>query len=263
MPISSGLPDDAAYSVGQVSDLLGVSVRTLHHYDEIGLLTPSGRSPSGYRLYDVADLIRLQNIVVYRRLEFGLDEIRTLLDAAPADQEAHLRRQRETLSRRLDDLHALVGALDTVLEAVMSDRPISTAEMKELFGDAFDENHEAEAEQRWGDTDAWEQSRRRTNAYTKRDWEVIKAEQDSVTAELAAALADGDPATGERAMDAAEQHRLLIHHRFYDLGHDMHRNLADMYLADPRFTATYETVQEGLAQYVHDAIHANADRHSG
>lgn len=143
----------------------------------------------------------------------------------------------------------------------MSDRPITTPELKELFGEGFSEDYEREAEERWGDTDAWTQSRRRTGAYTKQDWEAIKAEQDAVNGELAAALADGEPATGERAMAAAERHRLLVDDRFYDLGHEMHRNLADMYLADPRFTATYENVRTGLAQYVHDAIHANADRH--
>ena len=238
--------EEAKYSVGQVSELLGVSVRTLHHYDSIGLLSPSGRSSSGYRLYNEADLTRLQHIVVYRRLEFGLETIRSLLDAAPADLESHLGRQREAVSDRLDELHALVGAIDTALEAVMTDRPITTAEMKELFGDSFGEDYQAEAEQRWGDTDAWQQSGGRTAGYTKGDWEAVKAEQEAVTAELAAAMEAGSPATSRQAMDAAERHRLHIHDRFYDLGYDMHRGLADMYLADPRFTATYETVREGL-----------------
>ena len=235
----------AEYSVGQVSEMLGVSVRTLHHYDEIGLLTPSRRSPSGYRLYDSGDLTRLQHIVVYRRLEFGLEEIRILLDCAAADLEAHLRRQRAAVSDRLDELHALVGAIDIALEAVMTDRPITTEEMKELFGDSFSEDYQAEAEQRWGDTDAWRQSQQRTGRYTKGDWQAVKAEQEAVTLALAAAMDAGLPATSEQAMDAAEQHRRHIHDRFYDLGYDMHRGLADMYLADPRFTAFYERSARG------------------
>ncbi len=261
-PRSASSPADGAeYSVGQVSEMLGVSVRTLHHYDEIGLLTPSRRSPSGYRLYDNGDLTRLQHIVVYRRLEFGLEEIRILVDGEAADAEAHLRRQRAAVSDRLDELHALVGAIDTALEAVMTDRPITIEEMKELFGDSFTEDYQGEAEQRWADTDSWRQSRQRTDRYTKGDWQAVKAEQEAVTLALAAALDAGLPATSESAMDAAEQHRRHIHDRFYDVGYDMHRGLADMYLADPRFTAFYETVRVGLAQYVHDAIHANADRH--
>ncbi len=252
----------AQYSVGQVHHLLGVSVRTLHHYDEIGLLQPSGRSAAGYRLYDDSDLSRLQQIVLYRRLQFPLEQIRALLDAEPDDVESHLRRQRSALSDRLDELHMLIGAVDRALENAMNDRPMTTAEMKELFGDSFDEEYQAEAEQRWGDTDAWEQSVSRSRGYTKADWEAIKADQDAVDAALVAALDAGAPTDGEQAMDAAERHRLHIHERFYEVSYDMHRGLADLYLADPRFTAHYDDRREGLAQYVHDAIHANADRHA-
>ena len=83
----------------------------------------------------------------------------------------------------------------------------------------------------------------------------------AVNAAFVAAMRAGQPATSEAAMDAAEAHRLHIHRRFYDLDHAFHRGLADMYVADPRFTATYEDLAPGLAQYVHDAVHANADRH--
>ena len=140
---------------------------------------------------------------------------------------------------------------------------ISKDELKELFGDGYDEAYEAEAEQRWGETEAWAQSRARTSRYTKQDWAAIKAEGEAVMLAFAAALDAGEPATSEAAMDAAEAHRRQINDRFYDLGYPMHRGLADMYLADPRFTATYEAVRPGLAQYVHDAVHANADRHEG
>ncbi|MBL8930997.1 MAG: MerR family transcriptional regulator [Kineosporiaceae bacterium] len=260
--LGSPLPDRGSLlSVGQVSGLLGVTVRTLHHYDAIGLVPPGERSASGYRLYTPADLTRLQHVVVYRRLGFPLEEIADLLDADPAGVESHLRRQRAAVSTRLDDLHTLITAIDRALENVMADRPMTTAEMKELFGDSYSEEYQAEAEERWGDTDAWRQSTSRTRQYTRSDWEAIKAEGEATTLAFVHALEAGLPATSERAMDAAEGHRRHIHDRFYDLGYEMHRGLADMYLADPRFTATYEDIREGLAQYVHDAIHANADRH--
>jgi len=252
-----------SYSVGQVGELLGITVRTLHHYDEIGLLVPSTRSAAGYRLYSDADLTRLQHVVVYRRLAFSLEEIKTLLDAEPGDLETHLRRQRAAVSQRLDEMHALVTAIDRALETTMNDRPISTAEMKDLFGDGFSEEHQAEAERRWGETDPWKQSQGRTARYTTAGWEAVKAEQDAVNQAFVAALDAGLPTTDEAAMDAAEGHRRHIQDRFYVLGYAMHRGLADMYLADPRFTATYDNLREGLAQYVHDAIHANADRHEG
>lgn len=249
------------WTVGQVAELFGVTVRTLHHYDEIGLLVPSERSGAGYRLYTDGDLARLQQVVVYRRLELPLEEIATLLDG---DEDAvdHLRRQRATVMSRLDELRELVSAIDRALEREMNDQPATPEDLKELFGDGFEDEYQQEAQERWGETDAWKQSQSRTKRYTKADWAQVKAEMDAVNAAFVAALTSGEPATGEAAMDAAEQHRLHIHERFYDLDHAFHRGLADMYVADPRFTKTYEDIAPGLAAYVRDAIHANADRHS-
>ena len=249
------------WTVGQVADVFGVTVRTLHHYDEIGLLVPSERSRAGYRLYTAEDLTRLQQVVVYRRLEMPLDEIATLLEGGE-DAADHLRRQRSTVMQRLGELTELVAAIDRALEREMSEQPATTEDLKELFGDGFEDEYQQEAQERWGETDAWKQSRSRTGRYTKADWAEVKAEADAVNAAFVAALSSGEPATSERAMDAAEQHRLHIHDRFYDLDHTFHRGLADMYVADPRFTKTYEDIAPGLAAYVRDAIHANADRHA-
>ena len=248
------------WTVGQVAELFGVTVRTLHHYDEIGLLVPSERSGAGYRLYTDGDLARLQQVVVYRRLELPLEEIATLLDG---DEDAvdHPRRQRATVMSRLDELRELVSAIDRALEREMNDQPATPEDLKELFGDGFEDEYQQEAQERWGETDAWKQSQSRTKRYTKADWAQVKAEMDAVNAAFVAALASGEPAAGKAAMDAAEQHRLHIHERFYDLDHAFHRGLADMYVADPRFTKTYEDIAPGLAAYVRDAIHANADRY--
>jgi DNA-binding transcriptional MerR regulator len=248
------------WTVGQVAELFGVTVRTLHHYDEIGLLVPSERSRAGYRLYTDGDLARLQQVVVYRRLELPLEEIATLLDGEE-DAVDHLRRQRATVMSRLDEPRELVSAIDRALEREMNDQPATPEDLKELFGDGFEDEYQQEAQERWGETDAWKQSQSRTKRYTKADWAQVKAEMDAVNAAFVAALTSGEPATGKAAMDAAEQHRLHIHERFYDLDHAFHRGLADMYVADPRFTKTYEDIAPGLAAYVRDAIHANADRY--
>ena len=199
--------------------------------------------------------------MVYRRLEMPLEEIATLL-GGQEDAVDHLRRQRVTVMTRLDELNELVSAIDRALEREMNDQPATPEDLKELFGDGFEDEYQQEAEQRWGETDAWKQSQSRTKRYTKADWARVKAEADAVNAAFVTALAAGEPATSEAAMDAAEQHRLHIHERFYDLDHTFHRGLADMYVADPRFTKTYEDIAPGLAAYVRDAIHANADRHA-
>ncbi len=252
-----------ALTVGQVADELGVTVRTLHHYDGIGLVTPTGRTPAGYRLYTQGDLQRLQHVVVYRRLGFSLEEVSELLDADPGDLRGHLQRQRDTVIARLCQMHDLVDALDAALEKEESGMKLTSEEQKELFGGAFAEHQEeyaAEAEQRWGDTDAWKQSNARTTGYTRGDWEAVKAEQDELNAAFVAALRSGAPATSDAATAAAEAHRQHITRWFYDVPLAMHRGLGDMYVADPRFTATYEELSPGLAAYVRDAIHANADQ---
>jgi DNA-binding transcriptional MerR regulator len=250
----------AGLTVGQVADEFGVTVRTLHHYDEVGLVRPH-RTASGYRLYAQDDLERLRHVVIYRRLGFPLEEIGPLLDDPHTDVEAHLRRQRAAVVSRLDEMRDLVAALDRALEARMNGRALTPEEQRELFGDGFSEEYAREAEERWGDTDAWRQSRERTTRYSKDDWRRIAAEAEEVTARFAELKRAGAPAGGVAAMDAAEAHRAHIDRWFYDLGHPMHRSLADMYVADPRFAKTYDDREPGLAQYVRDAIHANADRH--
>lgn len=247
-------------TVGQVAESFGVTVRTLHHYDAEGLVVPSARTHAGYRLYTDADLTRLATVVTYRRLGLPLTEVRALLDGA-GTAEQHLRRQRDAVVSRLGELEQLVTAIDRALEREMNQRPATTEELRELFGDGYSEERRAEAEERWGGTDAWKQSDSRTKRYSRADWEQVRAEGVAATAALVRAQAAGLPPTSAEAMDAAEAHRAHIARWFYELDHAFHRGLADMYVADPRFTKTYEDMAPGLAAYVHDAIHANADRH--
>lgn len=250
---------DEPMTVGQVARRLGITRRTLHHYDEIHLVVPSVRTHAGYRLYTDEDLTRLQHVVVYRRLGFGLEEIADLLET-PDGLVGHLRRQRATVMTRLEELRGLVEALDHALENAMNHTPITDADKRELFGDGFGEEYVAEAEQRWGDTPAWAQSRERTAGYTRADWERIKAEGDAVNAEFARLLDAGVPADSEEAARAAEAHRRSIESHF-DCPHDLHVRIASMYPSDPRFTRYYDEIRPGLAQYVDDAVRANAARH--
>ena len=251
-------------TVGQVAETYGVTVRTLHHYDQIGLLRPSERSHAGYRLYTAADLERLQHVVVYRRLGFSLEEVAELL----ADVEArggegaaeHLRRQRAAVMTRLDEMRDLVRAIDNALERTMTKKPATSEDLKEIFGEGYNEEYQAEAEQRWGDTPQWQQSRERQSSMTAEDWARVKAETETLERDLAGAVAAGEPSDGDVAAALAERHRASIE-QHYDCPHAFQVKLAEMYLADPRFTQHYEDLQPGLAQWLHDAIVANAARH--
>ncbi len=250
-----------SYTVGQVANLAGVTVRTLHHYDEIGLLAPTDRTSSGYRSYGVTDLERLRRILFYRELGFPLDEIATILADPRTDAAEHLRRQHRLLSERIERLQAMAAAIEKELEAQQMGISLSPEEQFEVFGtDKVGGEWADEAEQRWGNTEAYKQSQQRTSKYTKQDWVKLKAEADEGLRAFADALRSGAPADSPVAMDLAEAHREYISRWFYDCDHDTHRGLAQMYVADPRFSKLYEDVAPGLAQYVHDAIMANAER---
>ncbi|WP_406075290.1 MerR family transcriptional regulator [Micromonospora sp. NBC_01638] len=247
-----------AYTVGQVAKVAGVTVRTLHHYDEIGLLSPSGRTSAGYRRYDDADLQRLQLVRYYRELGFPLEEITAIIDDPAADPAAHLRRQHELLTVRVKRLQEMVTAIEFALEASKLNIQLTPEERFEVFGDVDPEEHQAEAERRWGDTDAYRESNRRASRYSKDDWLRHKAENEDWGRRMVAVLASGVPADSPEAMDLAEEHRQLISRWFYECPYEGHTGLADMYLADERFTAYYENIAPGLAAYLNEAIHANA-----
>jgi DNA-binding transcriptional MerR regulator len=244
-------------TVGAVAALTAVSVRTLHHYDHIGLVVPSVRTPAGYRGYTDADIERLHLVLVYRAAGLPLDEIRVLLDDAEVDGLTRLQRQHALLIERAESLQRTIKAVEELMNAHRSGIQLSAEEQVEIFGTtAFGEEYAVEAEQRWGDTDEWKQSRQRVAQLTKQGWIDIKAEGDALLHDLAAAKRAGvRPGTPE-ADALAARHRASIE-RFYDCGGEMHRGLVQMYLADDRFAAYYDDVEPGLAQFVHDVVIAS------
>jgi len=248
------------HSVGQVAGFAGVTVRTLHHYDSVGLLSPSGRSHAGHRRYDDADLDRLQQILFYRELGFPLDEIAALLDDPDADPQEHLRRQHALLSHRIAELQRMATAVETAMEARKMGINLTPEEKFEVFGDKDPERYAEEAERRWGGTDTYAESQRRAARYTKEDWQRMKAEVASWGERYDALMEAGEPADGERATDLAEEHRLHISTWFYECTYEIHRGLGEMYVADPQFKAFYDSMRPGLAEHLRDAIEANARR---
>jgi MerR family transcriptional regulator, thiopeptide resistance regulator len=255
--------EDELYTVGEVSALAHVTVRALHHYDEVGLLVPSDRSAAGYRRYSRADLARLQRILFYRALDFGLDEITRILDERDVDPLDHLRRQHGLLTDRAERLIELIATVEKTMEAHAMGIRLTPDEMFEVFGDDDPTEHAAEAERRWGESDAYRESARRTSHYSKDDWLRVRAEADAITQSFAAAMRAGVPADSGEALAAARAHRAYIAKTYYALTPEMHRGLGEMYVADERFATTYDSVAAGLAGYVRDAIVAAADQDAG
>jgi len=132
--------------------------------------------------------------------------------------------------------------------------------MSEVFGDSDPKAHEAEVKERWGDTDAYAESARRTARYTRDDWKALKAEGGAVTAALGERLAAGAKPGDADVQALVDRHREQIDHWFYPCSIEMQANLGEMYVADPRFAATYDRVQPGLAVFLRDAIRVRAGR---
>lgn len=249
-----------SYSVSQIARLAGVSVRTLHHYDQIGLLSPAERSDAGYRHYGDDDLRRLQQVMFYRELGFALSDITDLVSDPDAEPAEHLRRQHALLVGRLERTRRLVTAVERAMEADRLGISLTAEERLEVFGAHDPAQYADEVTRRWGDTEAYRQVRQRTTAYGKQDWLAIKAEAAQISADFAAAQAAGEPPDSATATSVAERHRQHIIRWFYDCPPEMHRGLGEMYVADERFAANYDSVAAGLAAYVRDAFAANAAR---
>jgi DNA-binding transcriptional MerR regulator len=243
------------WTIGQLASLTGVTVRTLHHYDEIGLLRPSARSEAGYRLYDRDDLERLQEILVDRALGFPLEEIRERLDDPAHDRLAALRRRRALLAERVDELSGVLALVDATIAAHEQEVSMEPERLFEGFDPAA---YEEEARARWGATPEYAESRRRTTAYSAADWDAIRAEADAIGEAFAALERAGAAADGPEARALAERHRAHISRWFYDCSPEIHRGLGELYLGDARFQAWWDRFQPGLAVYVRSAFAAAA-----
>ena len=251
-------PKPTLLTVSQVAKMAHVTVRALHHYDQRGLLVPSERSVAGYRLYSDRDLERLQQILVFRQLDFSLEAIGPLIDATAFDRRQALEAQRELLMAHRRRTNAIIRGVDAALSALKGDSPMDKKKMFEGFEDFDPSNYEAEAREKWGETDAHKVSIGRTKGYSKEDWTRIKVEEESIQAGLAELLTTGVAAESDEAMDLAEQHRQHIDRWYYPCSPEMHVGLSDMYTADPRFEEHFEKRAVGLAAYVQTAITANA-----
>lgn len=241
------------YTVKQVAQMARISVRTLHHYDEIGLLVPE-RSAKDYRLYTEQDLLRLQQILISREMSMSLEDIKHSLDDPAFDYADSLQRQRASLVARVSDTHRMIASIDAALATLTEKDKAMSVDLKKIF-DGFDPaDYEEETKERWGDTGAYKESQRRTKNYGEAEWKAIKAELDGIWKDGAAAMAAGHDPHSAEALAIAERHRLHIDRWFYALDPNGHANLADMWEADERFAANIDQYAEGLTQWVSSAV---------
>ncbi|MFF5786221.1 MerR family transcriptional regulator [Streptomyces sp. NPDC012693] len=256
----SDATDADGLTVGQAATRLGVTVRALHHWDEIGLARPSLRTTAGYRLYTAADLERLHRVVVYRETGLGLDGIRAVLDDSAADVPGALRAQRTQIAERIARLEELGAGLDRMIEAHERGLLLTVEQQAAVFGPRWDPDWPVQARRRYGDTTQWRQYAERSAARGPEEWQAVS----EAVADLDRALAD--------AMDAGvtpgspEAHRLAERHRevftsYFPLSRQMQVCLARRYEADPGFAAHYDGIRPGLASWFRRVVDADARAH--
>lgn len=244
------------WTVGEVADLTRVSVRTLHHYDAVGLLRPSERSEAGYRLYTAPDLRRLHRILTLRDLGFALADITSLLDADEAGQRRALEMQAALLREQLAATRRRLRAVTSLLQ---EDKTMNTQDIKTLFDNFDHSQYEAETKERWGDTEAYRQSAERMKGYGPAETERMKTEGAEIQARYAALLAAGTAPDSPEAAEVAEAQRAYFDRWFYDCSPEMLKNVSHVWVDDPRFTANLDRVRPGLAAYQFAAVQAWAD----
>jgi DNA-binding transcriptional MerR regulator len=251
---------ETALTIGSAARLAGVTVRTLHHYDKIGLVSPREHTDAGYRLYGHEEMERLQEVLFFRELGFGLGEIARTIQDPGYDRTEALERQRESLLEKSRRLVAMVEVIDRTIETDREGTSMAVEEMFEVFGGFDPTEHEAEAEDRWGDTEAHTESNRRVAKYSKQDWLQLTAEADAINTSLLDLMAAGTAADSLEAMDLAERHRAHITKWFFPCASDVHSGIGQMYVTDPRFKENIDKSGEGLSRYLSDAIAANHQR---
>lgn len=233
------------FSVKETAELVGVSIRTLHYYDEIGLLTPKKDLQNGYRYYSKDDISRLEQILFFRDLEFSLKEIADILAHPEYDTSFALKKQGVLLRRKRDHLDHLIAIIDEMLqEDMMEDMEMNESELKKQYAE--------EVRERWGSTEAYKESEQRRKQYTKDDEKRILAEADAIFASFAALRGTSpDDIEVQRLVKDWQDH---ITKYYYQCTKEILCGLGLMYTADERFQKNIDRHGEGTAALMSDAI---------
>ncbi len=244
------------YTVQQLAKIAGVSVRTLHHYGHIGLLKPSSRNVARYRFYGESELLRLQQILFFKELDFGLDDIARILDGPGFDPVEALEAHREQLKKRAERLDALLKTIDKTIRKLKGEKIKMSDE--ELYGGLSKEQANAyaeEARRRW-DPKLVDNANANVKKWSKEKWKAVNAELDEILRQLAALM--GTPVEDRKVQALVTRHYAYLNN-FYEVKPNMYRGLGKLYVEDPRFRAYFEKYRAGLADYLNEAIDRYCD----
>ena len=251
------------YTVKEVAKLSGVTVRTLHHYDQVGLLKPAQVGENGYRYYGREELLRLQQILFHRELELPLEAIADVLDRPDFDRLDALKRQRKTLSQKAARYRKLIQTLDRTLAALEGEAQMKDEDLYKGFAPEKQAQYEAQLIDRFGDhaRTSIEASKTAMKKWSKADWERQGGEYAEVEAGMGKALADGLPADSEAVRALIRRHHAWVGVMWSRRpSREAYAGLGQLYTDHPDFHARYEAIQPGLAEYLAEAMRSFAER---
>lgn len=232
--------------IKEFADFTGVSVRTLHYYDEIGLMKPAQVDPfTGYRYYDEQSLLRMQEILFYRELDFSLKSIGDILSSPDYDRHKAMESQKRLLTLKKERLERLILAIDGAMKG-------------ENIMNAFDntqfENYKTEAREKWGKTQAYQEHEEKTKGYSKEKWSSLTEGMDQIMAAFALCMKSGEAADSVQAQQLVKTLQEHITENYYTCTDQILLGLGMMYVGDERFRQNIDRHGEGTARFICDAI---------
>lgn len=245
------------YTIKELADLAGVTTRTLRYYDQLGILIPAEYGSNGYRYYDHQNLLRLQQILFYRELDLPLQEIITILNHPDYQLLSALETHQEALGAKVKRYQELLVTIQKTIRSLQGEGNMAE---KEYFKGFDESQYEQESKERWGHTPQYKESQRKWSSYSKEQQEEIKQEGGRITVRMVSENPQAKPDDPD-VQEAVGDYYAYLNQYFYSCEIDFLRNLADMWVADPRFAVNYERVREGGAAFVRDAVHFYCDNH--
>ena len=246
----------AHYTVSQLSRMAGISIRTLHHYDKIGLLKPARRAESGYRYYGKQELYRLQQILFFKELEFPLKKIRQILDDPDFELLGALNYQKKELLKRRERLNVLLNTLDKTIKQIEEENEMVTEEeMYEGFSREQQEEYKREIREKY-DPELVKESKENLKKMTRKEFSELKEEGILIARELAELM--HRPKEDEEVQALVKRH-YEMNNKYFETSAEVYKGIADLYVQDSRFAEYYDKHKKGLAKFLRDAIHYFAD----
>lgn len=224
----------------------GVSVRTLHYYDEIGLLPPAFvERTTGYRYYDENSLLRMQEILFYRELDFSLKSIGEILSSPHHDTQRSLEEQKKLLTLKKERLERLISSIDAAMKG---------ENIMEAFDNSKFETYKAEAQEKWGKTDAYKEHAEKTKHYSQEKWNDLADGMDRIMAQFAMCMKAGNAPDSAEAQSLVKTLQEHITANYYHCTKEILAGLGQMYVADERFQNNIDKHGNGTAAFIRDAI---------